>query len=339
MKRSLALAAFFGLLLAPAAVLAHGRGGHFGSSSGSYHPLPTNYAQPLTFQNHVQPLTFQNHVQPLTFQNHVQPKFVNPIGHTPAIHNLNTMHPISNKLVNPKLHLGNSHPIGGPRFATPRQYTLKGSKVLSGKYCCYHRCYPNYCWYGGCYSWPCWCDFSYPLFPWAFDGPIAVAPQPIPGVIGSPADPVGPTEEPLPSPMPVSTAAQDSPGEQQPMVPGPLQFERFLKVKNDTKEKVRFFALFHSKGADGKEAWVPAEPGAPETVYSVEVEPGKALDLTDDDGKPISADRVRIWAASSNRQWLDNETADLWLVPETDAAGNHQYAAAEMQTHTFTVTD
>jgi hypothetical protein len=240
----------------------------------------------------------------------MQPKSVNPAG-------MNFVQPLSNKLVHPKA-------------GTASPYLLKGAKVLSGKYRHYHGYYPYCWWYGSSWCWPCWCDFGYPLFPWMVDGSVALAPPPMAG-------PGGPVEEPLPAPMPLPAGAQNSPGGPSPAVA--VQLERFLRVKNDTKEKVRFFALFHSKGPDGKDAWVPAEPGEPATVYSVEVEAGKSLDLSDDDGKPISADRVRIWAESPSRQWLDNETADLWLVPETDATGNHQYAAAEKQTHTFTVTD
>ncbi len=318
MKQSLALAGLLGLLLVPTAVLAHGRGGHSMAPSSSYHP------------------------QPSTFQNHPQPKFVNPSGIAPSINHFKAVNQ-TNKLINPKLHLGSGNPIGGTKLGTGSAYAFKGTKVLSGKYCCYHGCFPNCWWFGSYCCWPCWCDFSYPVFPWMAQMPIALVPPPIPGA-GGPVSPVGPNEELLPTPMPVQPPVQPtaatSPAERQPTAPaGPMQVERFLKVKNDTKEKVRFFALFHTKGTDGKAAWVPAQPGEPATVYSVEVEAGKSLELTDDDGKPIAADRVRIWAASATRQWLDNETADLVLVPETGAAGNHEYAAADNQVHTFTVTD
>jgi hypothetical protein len=274
MKRTLILTGILGLILTQSAPVEAHGKGGHGS------PPSNRYRPPATNK------------QPLVFQNHQQPKFIAP-KFTPK--QFSSM--AGNKLVN------------------TNSLVRKNSKFIDGKYASYKWCHPRCSWYGSHCRWPRWCDFSNSGFSWLDedDTPSVIMPDPIPD--DDDADD-GPDAAPMKAATPKQAGTPPTPDstEAQPNVQAAVQYERFLKVKNDTKEKVRFFVLYHTQVGDGKSTWVPAEPGEPAKVYSVEVAPGQSFDLVDDENRPISADRVRIWAASPTRQWLDNQDADLWLV-------------------------
>ena len=43
-----------------------------------------------------------------------------------------------------------------------------------------------------------------------------------------------------------------------------------------------------------------------------------------------------MWAESAGGvRWDEYRNRDLWLVPETDAQGNHVYLASDMESHVF----
>ena len=110
-------------------------------------------------------------------------------------------------------------------------------------------------------------------------------------------------------------------------------------IRNDSSEKVSFKVLYHTK-ASGKFKWEPAQPSdEPETYYAFDLAPGEAHALMRSDEQPITASKVRIFAKSPTREWKDGWDRDLFSVPETDAAGNHVYQAAEIEVHTFRIRD
>jgi hypothetical protein len=114
-----------------------------------------------------------------------------------------------------------------------------------------------------------------------------------------------------------------------------MQDERMLYVKNDTNESVVFYVLYHTRAGEERWAWLPDRPEQSRKVYSFELNPGQALLLTDDNNSPLSANKIRLWAASATRTWNGYQDADLWTVPEVDSDGNHRYASLEMQTYNF----
>src|SRR5579859_7311807 len=60
----------------------------------------------------------------------------------------------------------------------------------------------------------------------------------------------------------------------------PFQLERFLRIKNDSGEKLTVFLQVRTRNDKGQWTWSPAEPGAKAKAMSFEVEAGKTLDLT-----------------------------------------------------------
>src|SRR5207247_1856310 len=79
------------------------------------------------------------------------------------------------------------------------------------------------------------------------------------------------------------------------------QTRRLLRVINASKEKVTVYVQYLTQDEDGNWVWVPGEPGSDEAV-SYELEPGEAADLADD-GWPINASKVRIWAQGESTKW------------------------------------
>jgi hypothetical protein len=110
-------------------------------------------------------------------------------------------------------------------------------------------------------------------------------------------------------------------------------------IRNDSSEKVSFKVLYHTK-ASGKFKWEPSQPSnEPDTYYAFELAPGEAHVLMQNEQTPITANMIRIHAKSATREWKDGWERDLLTVPETDAAGNHVYQAAEIDVHTFRIRD
>jgi hypothetical protein len=112
-----------------------------------------------------------------------------------------------------------------------------------------------------------------------------------------------------------------------------FQVERFLRIKNDSGEKLTVFLQVRTRNDRGEWVWSPEAPGSKAKVMTFDLEAGKTLDLT---GK-VSASRVRLWARSEAASFMDYANQDLWLVPETTSNGEHRYQASQMQTYTFTM--
>jgi hypothetical protein len=112
-----------------------------------------------------------------------------------------------------------------------------------------------------------------------------------------------------------------------------FQVERFLRIKNDSGEKLTVFLQVRTRNDRGEWVWSPEAPGSKAKVMTFDLEAGKTLDLT---GK-VSASRVRLWARSEAASFMDYANQDLWLVPETTGNGEHRYQASQMQTYTFTM--
>jgi hypothetical protein len=108
---------------------------------------------------------------------------------------------------------------------------------------------------------------------------------------------------------------------------------RYLRVHNDTGEQLTVWLRYQTLTVNKTWSWYPA---APQPAVAYRVDPGAVLDLEHEKWR-VEASRVRIWARSSGgREWGDYRGRDLWLVPETDDRGQHQYRAAERETFTFT---
>ena len=112
-----------------------------------------------------------------------------------------------------------------------------------------------------------------------------------------------------------------------------FQVERFLRIKNDSGEKLTVFLQVRTRNDRGEWVWSPEAPGSKAKVMTFDLEAGKTLDLTD----KVSASRVRLWARSESSSFMDYANQDLWLVPETTNSGEHRYQAGQMQTFTFTM--
>jgi hypothetical protein len=112
--------------------------------------------------------------------------------------------------------------------------------------------------------------------------------------------------------------------------------ERYLEVANETKEEVTVYVQYRMF-KNGAFKWAPAEPreGA-EAVWQT-LKPGEKAKVYDGDFM-VRGSKVRICAQSAGGTlWSDYRDRDLWLVPETDAQGQHVYQAREMETLTFTI--
>lgn len=114
---------------------------------------------------------------------------------------------------------------------------------------------------------------------------------------------------------------------------GGFQVERFLKIRNDSGEKLTIFLQVRTRNDRGQFIWSPSQPGSQAKAMSFEVDAGQVLDLT---GR-VSASRVRLWAKSESSSFMDYANQDLWLVPETENNGEHRYRSSQMQTYTFTM--
>jgi hypothetical protein len=111
---------------------------------------------------------------------------------------------------------------------------------------------------------------------------------------------------------------------------------RFLRVHNDTGERLKVWVQYRTLSVKQTWEWYPAIPAQSRQALGYDVEPSAVVDLEHTQGR-ISASRARLWARSSTgREWGDFRDRDLWLVPETDDQGSHRYYAAEAETFTFT---
>jgi hypothetical protein len=113
------------------------------------------------------------------------------------------------------------------------------------------------------------------------------------------------------------------------------QSERYLKIKNNTGERLRVYVHHYSLTAGGEWVWQPARPGENVAPFGYNFEPGEEAVLGSGQGS-LAAHCVRVWARSaSGLEWTDYRNADLCLVPEQDANGDRYYLAADRETFTF----
>jgi hypothetical protein len=112
--------------------------------------------------------------------------------------------------------------------------------------------------------------------------------------------------------------------------------ERFLEVANDTNETMTVYLQYRS-ARNGSFAWAPADPRGSKQAVSFKLEPGQRTQISHD-GELVRASKVRIWADGANGgRWNQYQSSDLWLVPETNDAGQHVYQAADMETKSFAI--
>jgi hypothetical protein len=118
--------------------------------------------------------------------------------------------------------------------------------------------------------------------------------------------------------------------------PTVLQSQRRLKIRNDSGSKLTVYVQYRTCTANGNWVWYPNDPSQSGQAAAFDIEAGTETYL-ENSGATICASRIRLWAVSDGgSQWLDAKNGDLWLVPETDAAGNHIYQAPEMGTFIYT---
>jgi hypothetical protein len=138
----------------------------------------------------------------------------------------------------------------------------------------------------------------------------------------------GPVAAALPNAYPPIVVADDTGTDD----PEPYQNQRYLRVKNDTGQKLTVWVRYRAPGEDGNWAWLPGDSDAVE----YELGPGEETYLALDDQR-LSASRVRIWAETADGRQMDEyREQDLWLVPEKDDNDEHWYYGAEMEDFTFT---
>jgi len=131
-------------------------------------------------------------------------------------------------------------------------------------------------------------------------------------------------------------AAGDAPAETYAAEDAPVQKMRYLRVANITKEKVKVYVQYRAQD-NGKWTWFPADPANSQETYTYEIAPGQALDVDDPTQQlPVAANRVRIWAESTNQNWEEFKDKDLWLV-EKDTDGRRQYQSPEPQVFVMTL--
>jgi hypothetical protein len=115
----------------------------------------------------------------------------------------------------------------------------------------------------------------------------------------------------------------------------PVQYERWLRLHNDTPEKVTVYLRYHTQDLTGDWEWFPEAPvlGATQWI-AFELQPGEVLDPTFLD-VPIAANRIRIYVQSATRSWMTFAEEDFWLVPEVTPEGVHLYYDYTRQTFDF----
>jgi len=115
-----------------------------------------------------------------------------------------------------------------------------------------------------------------------------------------------------------------------------VQTCRYLRIKNDTQEKVTVYLQYRTWTNRNEYKWYPGDPATSDKVLVFEVEPGAETDLYHDNWR-INASRARLWAVGSDdSEWLDYKAQALWLV-DKDADGQRTYRGAKMETFTFSL--
>jgi hypothetical protein len=165
--------------------------------------------------------------------------------------------------------------------------------------------------------------------PGFFPPPIVVGTPPI--VVGTPPVVISPppvvvTQPPVVIAEPSGTVilpSTDAP------VALPWQTKKYLRVKNNTGAELRVSLVYLADDGAGNSAWMPAanKEGANEPVSYV-FKPGEESLLAVPNAGNILTNRVRIWATSDTKKWLQHQKEDLVLV-------NEAYRAESPTTHPF----
>jgi hypothetical protein len=114
----------------------------------------------------------------------------------------------------------------------------------------------------------------------------------------------------------------------------PWQNARYLRLKNDTSEKLTIYVQVRTE-VNNAFTWLPADPETSKRALVFELQPGEDGYLPHD-GDNINGCRVRLWAKSaSGLEWTDYKDEDLWLVPECNDKGERFYYTSGMETLSY----
>jgi tetratricopeptide (TPR) repeat protein len=120
-------------------------------------------------------------------------------------------------------------------------------------------------------------------------------------------------------------AVRLDPGYKERVIPHKM---RVVQVANRSGQKLRVHLRYESQGEDGRWAWVPGKDD-----LTWEVAPGTTVLLLND-GRPVLARRVRIWADGLETEavWHAVKDRDTWVAP---AAGYRGGDKPDVYTYTF----
>ena len=113
------------------------------------------------------------------------------------------------------------------------------------------------------------------------------------------------------------------------------QTVRFLRLGNESTEKVHIWVQYYTEAEEGKFGWSPEEPPK-EGSLEFDIDPGEIVDLQDGDWR-VNGQKARIWAKSGDRDYVRYKDNDLMLVWEQDTEGNFGYMAPEIQVFNFSI--
>ena len=115
----------------------------------------------------------------------------------------------------------------------------------------------------------------------------------------------------------------------------PVQYERWLRLHNDTNEKQTVFLRYHTEDVTGQWDWIPEEPSPTATKWlAFELQPGEILEPRFNN-LPIAANKIRIYTESATRSRVTYRDEDFWLVPEVTPEREHLYYSDVRQTFDF----
>jgi hypothetical protein len=117
----------------------------------------------------------------------------------------------------------------------------------------------------------------------------------------------------------------------------PVQYERWLRLHNDTADKLTVFLRYHTQDVTGQWDWIPEVPSPQSTKWlAFDLQPGEVLEPKFGE-LPIAANKIRIYAQSSSGLVVNLKDDDFWLVPEVTPEGEHLYYSEYRQTFDFNI--
>jgi hypothetical protein len=114
-----------------------------------------------------------------------------------------------------------------------------------------------------------------------------------------------------------------------------LQNRRFLRIFNNSGERLKVWLQYNVPDAQDEGSWVPADPAKSVEAIPYDLLPGKAYDMFHNKAR-IAASRVRYWAITPTRVWSQNVTEDLWLATAPDDPNRHSYLDTKVETYLLT---